>query len=237
MKKDSIGNRMKFYEKSFDLTLPPRMPILVRLDGMTFHTLTRKLDKPFDKNFMNLMVSTTLYLCTEVPSTVLAYSQSDEISLLLIYYRSLESEPWFGNRVNKIISYTSAKASSFFNRNLQTNQFKEWCFDSRVWVMPEDDVSNYFVWRWKDWSRNSLSMVSRSFFSHKELINKKKSSMHEMLHNIGVNWATDYTEQEKNGTIVEKEETGWLARPAPSFLEEWKEVVKSKFLKEERVEE
>ncbi len=46
-------------------------------------------------------------------------------------------------------------------------------FDSRVFTIPDKtEVYNYFIWRWKDCSRNSISMVAQSNFSHKELHGK-----------------------------------------------------------------
>ncbi len=48
-------------------------------------------------------------------------------------------------------------------------------------------------------------MVARSRFSHKECENKNIPELHEMLHGIGVNWTTDYTDGMKNGRIICKE--------------------------------
>jgi len=45
-------------------------------------------------------------------------------------------------------------------------------------------------------------MYARSFFSHKALQGKKAEDLHEMLHGIGKNWATDLTDCEKNGTFL-----------------------------------
>jgi hypothetical protein len=48
-------------------------------------------------------------------------------------------------------------------------------------------------------------MVAQSNFSHKQLHGKSQRDMHDMLHSKGVNWATDYTDGEKNGRIILKE--------------------------------
>jgi tRNA(His) 5'-end guanylyltransferase len=79
-------------------------------------------------------------------------------------------------------------------------------FDCRVFTIPDRiEVINYFRWRQQDCIRNSLSMVAQSNFSHKELHGKSQSNMHDMLHAKGVNWATDYTDGEKNGRVIMKE--------------------------------
>ncbi|MHA2377246.1 MAG: tRNA(His) guanylyltransferase Thg1 family protein, partial [Candidatus Thorarchaeota archaeon] len=57
-----------------------------------------------------------------------------------------------------------------------------------------------FVWRAKDWARNSLSIYCRQFFSAKELRGKKTQEQHEMLHAIGKNW-TDLPSRYRNGLL------------------------------------
>jgi tRNA(His) 5'-end guanylyltransferase len=85
-------------------------------------------------------------------------------------------------------------------------------FDSRAFTVPTDDVVNAFLWRAKDWERNSLQMYCRAFFSHKELHLKKRDDMHEMLHSIGRNWARDLSDQEKNGTFIISTDDGNITR-------------------------
>ena len=41
-------------------------------------------------------------------------------------------------------------------------------FDARAFNVPENDMVNAFLWRVKDWKRNSIQMYARSFFSHKD---------------------------------------------------------------------
>lgn len=108
--------RMKEYEKASDLKLIRRMPVLIRIDGRAFHTFTKGFEKPFDDILMNAMKETTKYLCENVQNCVLGYTQSDEISLLLIDYTELNTQPWFDNRIQKIVSTSAA---------LATHKFKE----------------------------------------------------------------------------------------------------------------
>jgi hypothetical protein len=67
--------------------------------------------------------------------------------------------------------------------------------------MPADDAPNAFIWRQRDWERNSLQMLARSHFSHKQLHGKGRQDMHDMLHKIDVNWA-ELSPREKNGTFI-----------------------------------
>src|SRR5574337_854601 len=93
----SIGQRMKEnYEYPYRYVLPNRMPIIVRLDGRAFHTLTADMYEPFNAAFINNMAKTAKYLVDHIGTARLAYVQSDEISILLINYNKLNSEPFFG---------------------------------------------------------------------------------------------------------------------------------------------
>lgn len=87
----TLGDRMKEYEMQSRTRLLRRTPVIIRLDGKAFHTLTRGLDKPFDRDFMEIMQKTMLSLCEQIQGCVLGYTQSDEITLVLIDYQRIES--------------------------------------------------------------------------------------------------------------------------------------------------
>lgn len=200
-----IGNRMKKnYEEIWKISLPWRMPVIVRLDGRAFHTLTKGMDKPFDEVFIDTMADTAEYLCKNISTTQFAYVQSDEISLLLHPYKKLDSEPWFGNEIQKMCSISSALASTRFSNRIG----KVIQFDSRVFVLPEDEVVNYFIWRQQDASRNSVSMLANSMFSHKELMHKSNSEKQDMMMEKEVNW-NDLETYKKRGLCVVKKDGYW----------------------------
>jgi hypothetical protein len=86
--KDSLGDRMKgFYEERAKTKLIRRMPVLIRLDGRAFHTFTKGFAKPFNKRMMETMQETTLELCKNIHGCVFGYTQSDEITLILVDYQ------------------------------------------------------------------------------------------------------------------------------------------------------
>ena len=202
MERTSIGDRMKRYEASFSPMLVPRMPIIIRIDGRAFHTFTRNLQKPFDKGLMSPMQHTMMHTSKEMQGFKAAYTQSDEISFLLTDYDKTNTQGWFNYELNKIVSTSAAVATSFFNRSYDSCE----TFDARAFNVPREDVVNYFLWRAKDWARNSLQMYARSFFSQKELHNKDHVEIHEMLHKIEKNWTTDLSGHERNGLWYLKKE-------------------------------
>ena len=187
---DSLGDRMKQYEYDFSYTVPRDMPIMMRLDGKAFHTYTRGLEKPFSQLIIDAMWETAMVLCSEIQNARLAYIQSDEITILIYPRRLFESEPWFGNKIQKMVSVSAGIASGVMS--LESNKIfskpKRACFDSRVWVLPSHEVCNAFIWRQQDWTRNSVQMLARSLYSHSILHGKDNSELQEMCFKQGRNW-------------------------------------------------
>ncbi len=218
--KDSLGDRMKSYEQKYNL--PSNIPVIIRIDGRAFHTLTRGMKKPFDLNFIIMMDVIGQELCKEIQGCRLAYLQSDEISILVL--NNPEADTWFGNEVQKMCSVSSSIASSIatiFLKEKINNGLKFVSFDSRAFIIPKEDVVNYFIWRQKDWERNSLSMFTRHFYSQKEMNEKKKEDMHDMLHDIGQNW-NDLDTYLKRGRCIIKDETSFFVNEDIVTRNKWK---------------
>lgn len=114
----TLGERMKEYEKVSRIKLMRRTPVIIRLDGRSFHTWTRGLDRPFDRNLMHIMQKTMLALCEQIQGCVLGYTQSDEITLVLVDYQRIESMAWFDNQVQKMCSVAASIATSAFEKAL-----------------------------------------------------------------------------------------------------------------------
>lgn len=185
-----IMDRMKRYERCWRLTITPRMPIIMRVDGKAFHTYTKKCNRPFDIAFISAMWETAKDLCKEIQGAQLAYVQSDEISILIHSYKTLNSESWFGNQVQKMVSVSAsiASATMSFESIKIFDEYKKAHFDSRVFSIPESDVCNYFIARQQDWTRNSVQMLARSIYPDKQLLHKNNAKLHEMCFSMGRNW-------------------------------------------------
>jgi tRNA(His) 5'-end guanylyltransferase len=220
---DDLSIRMKEqYENRTRYFLPRRTFTILRLDGKAFHTYTRGLKKPFDNNLSEDIDNAIIAMLPEIQGAVFAYTQSDEISILLTDFATPQTDMWFDGNIQKISSVAASIMTAEFNRL----RYKRWAtpshvnvdslfgvnepslayFDCRTFTIPDRvEVMNYFRWRQQDCVRNSVSMVAQANFSHKELHGKSQSMMHEMLHQKGVNWATDFTDGEKNGRVIMKE--------------------------------
>ena len=119
---DNLGKRMKeFYEQVPKTRLVRRMPVAIRIDGKAFHTFTRGFQKPFDKVLMQSMQETTKYLCENIQGCVFGYTQSDEITLILVDYKELDTSAWFDYEVQKLCSISASMATMSFNKFFERN--------------------------------------------------------------------------------------------------------------------
>ena len=115
--RDDLGTRIKeFYETVPKTRLVRRMPVAIRLDGRAFHTFTRGFEKPFDELLIDCMQQTMKYLCENIQGCVLGYQQSDEITLILVDYKKLNSDAWFDYEVQKVCSISASMATMAFNK-------------------------------------------------------------------------------------------------------------------------
>lgn len=212
---DSLGDRIKQYETVAQSKLIRRMPVIIRIDGKAFHTWVKNLDfdlslkdSPFSKIMHKLMTHTTNELVENVQNCIFGYTQSDEISLLLKDWTNLNTEQWFDAKIQKITSVSASMATVYFNEVSCVYEIPFAMFDARVFNLPKEEVVNYFIWRQNDASRNSVQMLARFYYSHKEVQNKNNSELQDMLMlDKNINW-NDIETWKKRGTCIYKEEIG-----------------------------
>lgn len=230
---DSLGDRMKKnYEDRYRLCLTRRTPVILRLDGKAFHTLTRECE-PFDVSFLNSMIAGAIKVLEEIQGSKCAYLQSDEVSILITDYDKLNTEAWFDYNIQKMVSVAASVMSVVFTDRYSENEFG--FFDARVFNIPKEEVANYFIWRQKDWERNSLNTLTLMYYSHNNCMNKNSVDKHEMLHKVGVNW-NDLADWKKNGIFIDKQGGGWVDNPkCPIFVEDRNSI--QKFVDVDREEE
>ena len=198
---------MKEYEFAYRYKLPRRLPIIIRLDGCHFHTFTRGMERPFDTGLAESLWNAAMYVCSQVMGCKLAYVQSDEVSLLLTNYDKLTTQGWFDNNLQKLVSVSASMITAKFNSEIRrAYPDKEFAtFDARAFVLPHDEVTNYFWWRQRDATKNSVSALAQSHFPHRDLQNLSTSQLQDKLVlEQGVNW-NDIPTWQKRGVCIVKE--------------------------------
>lgn len=232
---DDLGNRMKEYEKVPSVKLMKRTPVIIRLDGKSFHTLTKGFQKPFDDVLVKTMQETMKYLCENIQGCIFGYTQSDEITLVLTDYATFETSAWFNYEVQKLCSISASTTTFAFNKffNINIEKWKEKkfsfetnklniiynkalekgaMFDARCFNISKEEVTNCIYWRQLDAKRNSILSMGQAYFSNKELQNKSCNMIEKMLEDSNNNYPiwNQLPTYLKWGTACIKTEEGWI---------------------------
>ena len=159
------------------------------------------------------MQETTKSLCENIQGCKIGYVESDEISLLLTDYDTLNTDAWFDYSVQKICSVSASMAALFFNKYWQKNVAElgdvykskselNTYFDARAFNIPKEEITNYFIWRQNDATRNSIQGLAQANFSQKQIHSLNNSQLQDKLHEEkGINW-NDCKTVEKRGSCV-----------------------------------
>ena len=246
-KNDSLGDRMKTYEKRNQYYLQIRTPVIIRVDMRAGHTYTNQLIKPFDKNFIESMIQMMESVSQEIQGCYFAYTQSDECSFVLQDYKNLNTSPWFEYRTDKLCSITASLATWYFNKHFKENAQRiisinpndnyslilEQClekpaiFDARCFNLPKEEITNYFYWRELDCVRNSIQACGQAQFSHKELMHKTCEDIKQMLVSINKPWE-NIPIYKQRGTCCRREGREWVTDYSmPLLVKEGREYLET----------
>jgi tRNA(His) 5'-end guanylyltransferase len=225
-----LDDRMKIYEHMSDISVPHHLPFIIRLDGNNFSAFTKKLKKPFDKNFTKAMVLTMTDLMDTFNAQT-AYTHSDEITLIFGAACTKEqlTDPrtprhLFNGRIGKLTTESASLCSLRFTHHLHKlidndNTFDYTVvkqilsdphlnFDARVLVFPEDktyEIVNHMIWRsMRDCPKNCISKVAETFYSAKQLHGKNSVDKEQMVKEKNFDY-DNYDPYLKNGIYCKNE--------------------------------
>lgn len=220
---NSLASRMKEqYENRTTCLLPRRTYTIIRIDGKSFHSYTRNLERPFDSRLIECMDRTAIELCKSIQGSNFGYVQSDKISILLTDFATIDTAAWYDNNLQKMVSVSASAATMAFNQSAAELGLPPTAlFDARAFTIPDrEEVLNYFIWRQQDAVRNSIQAVAQSLYSPKELHGKNYSDLQEMMFQKGVNWSEDFVPRCKRGSAIVKQYTpgGCEAGPRSSWI-------------------
>lgn len=194
---------MKDLERQYRTVLPAKSYAVIRVDGKGFSKYTRGLRKPFDPKFTADMQATALFLCENVDGAQFAFTQSDEISVVISDLAGTNTQSWFGGQVQKIVSVTAALATAKFNR-LRPEIDALASFDGRTHHLDgAEGVLEYVRWRQADAMKNSVGMLASHHFSHSALQGVSVVERTAMLAERGVFWSA-LDQAVRQGTFVRR---------------------------------
>ncbi len=203
-----------FKERESYARLAAPVPFAVRLDGRTFHALSKELDwdMPFDEGAMRAMVAAVRGTAEGIGVPPgLAFMFSDEVSLVF-----LEDAP-FGGRVEKL---ASVLASGLAGR-LSITLGRPVSFDARTVLLTPAGVGDYLVWRQREaWNNHAHGHAYWALrregldgpTATAQLKGVRKAELHEMCFSRGVNLAKTPAWQ-RNGVL--------LVRQGGEYDERW----------------
>ena len=223
MRFKNLEDKCQYYRGLTDYRLLPNRDILVMLDGKNFSKLIKNnFKKPFDDDFIDMMNKTAQFLCENVQGCKFAYTQSDEISLLITDYETTETDTLFGGRLCKIQSILASLATSEFNRQFILYYLKDKgytgieCenvikkmklaqFDCKAWVVPsQNDAFAWFLYRQLDCVKNSKQQTAQTYLPHKQLVGHNADEQIQMVaEKNGIDWYA-FDNKYKYGRFVYK---------------------------------
>jgi len=233
MTTSDLSKRIRSYEDVTRSYLYKKLPVIIRVDGKSFHKLTSFLDKPCDLRFISAIDMTTLEACQAFQCCKFAYLQSDEISFLLSDLDTPNTEMWFNGDIRKICSISAATVSVSFTRifNGVITPVVDGLFDSRVFNLPIHEVENYFIERQKDAVRNSIQGYAQSFFSPKQLYKLSCEQLQEkMFTNRKFNWDKIDTSFKRGRCVIKNSDGNWIVdNEIPIFTQD-REYIRSRMV-------
>lgn len=229
----SLKNKQEYYRSLTDYKLVPNSYVIVMLDGRSFSKKVKnKFRKPFDNRFVDAMNNTAKYLCEKIEGCKFAYTQSDEISLVITDFDTINTDSFFNYRLSKILSICSSMASAKFNAEMLEQKMAEslspyassecnimavgevlkdnplYEFDCKAWNVPTyNDVYGWILHRQLDCIRNSKEQTAQTYLPNKQLVHLTCDEQIAKLREIeGINWDA-FDDSVKYGRFIYKEET------------------------------
>jgi tRNA(His) 5'-end guanylyltransferase len=145
----NLANRMEGYENLSQIKLLPKLPIIIKVNGRGFQKITSLLEKPFDQEFSNCMLQTMNTLCIEIGGASFAYTYNDEIIIIARNDQSPDTESWYDNNVQKIISTVASIATLQFTNNCLISKLEisnSPSFIVNTFVVPNYvEAANYII--------------------------------------------------------------------------------------------
>ena len=220
----TLEQKCRFYQSLTDYKLIPNSYVLAMVDGHCFSKMIKhKFDRPFDDMFINMMNETAKYLCENIQGAKLAYTQSDEISILITDFDTPMTDSFFGFRLCKMQSLIASMATAKFNqmyaklandykgfylKKFDMKEYPTCTFDCKVWTVPNaNDAYAWFLYRQTDCIKNSKAQTAQAYLSHKSLVGLTSDEMIIKLKDEkGIDW-NKFENDKKYGRVIKKVET------------------------------
>lgn len=224
----SLEEKGKYFQKIRNYTLDADKIIIAHLDGRSFSkSIKKQFKKPFDDDFIAMMNETAIYLCKKVQGVQFAYTQSDEITLIL-KKNNPEGNIFFGGRMCKMQSILASMATAKFNQLMfaynisqqesyyisADNLYEEidsmqlYEFDCKVWdVDTGNDAFAWVLFRNIDCTRNSKQQFAQAYMTYSELLRLTADEQVALVKEVKQKDWNDVDDGKKFGRFIKKSTT------------------------------
>lgn len=159
----TLKDRINSYREVSSQKLMRRLPVVINVNGRSFRKLTSSLGKPYNNEFSNVMCATAVKLCHEIDGAVFAYTYNDDITIIVRNDQSLETQPWFQNDVQKIVSASASIATLEFSNACKAVDLTlnaEATFVANVFTVPSlTEAMNVLIAKQQAASQSSLNFA------------------------------------------------------------------------------
>jgi tRNA(His) guanylyltransferase len=172
----TFPQRMISYEESTEYKLLRKIPIIIKIDGRSFSTVTRNIQKPFCHKTMSIMNGTMLSLVKQIDGAIFGYTYSDKIIIVLRNDRSETEDPWFGNNIQDICSTTSSLVTyEFLNHMWEIEKSPQFegsiTFKTKVFGIPNiSEVINYLIYSQYCCIQHSINSILTSIIGNNSVL-------------------------------------------------------------------
>jgi tRNA(His) 5'-end guanylyltransferase len=102
------------------------------------------------------MQETMKYMCENIQGCIFGYTQSDEITLVLIDYQKLNTSSWFEYRIDKLCSISASMATMAFNRFFSNNVRME-IMDYKSSMVPQSAEIQQKIMKYHEVLTNAMA--------------------------------------------------------------------------------
>jgi tRNA(His) 5'-end guanylyltransferase len=141
--------KIKSFESAYEYKIIPKIPVIIKLDARSFST-NSGMDKPFDIKITKVFGKTMESMAKSIEGVVFGYQYSDKIFLVLKNDKSFETDPWFGNDIQKINSISASMVTEEFRKNsisFDVEFENQVLFSSKVFgISGAAECADYFIY-------------------------------------------------------------------------------------------
>lgn len=204
--------KFKDAEYLYDINLPQQTTIVVRVDGKNFSNLLKKFE-PTDKDHDEAMTLSAIETIKHMSNFIIAHVQSDEISFVMSTEGFDGTQPWFGNRLQKLISVPAGLVSAYYTTLMTAakNKLFVGTFDAKVFELSRKTLPFYLKYRIKNGYTNCISKVYSVEIGSTAF--KTTPDMESALERAGI----EVSERSRFGVLITKQD-GIYGRISPAGI-------------------